>query len=149
MSYEEMNSPEHMVCMVIYDHDKAKAKGYSEQDLFEWIMVVEDWLYSLGAAQISKGVGYGELSLGIRNAMSIVAYWKGAIPNDTLLADIVMKESMKASHTMRIEEHDPLVMKALLSAWKYRDMNNLSRYKAIAEAALTIQKVTGLEPRQL
>lgn len=137
------------LCMVIYDHDKAVAKGFSEQDMFEWIMVVEDWLYSLGAATISKGVGYGEITLGIKNAMSIVVYWKGEIPSDTLLADIVMKESMKAPHSMRIEEHDLLSTKALLAAWRYRDLNNLNRYKAIADAAHKIADVTGLGPNQM
>jgi len=135
--------------MVIYDHDKAVAKGYSDQDLFEWIMVVEDWLYSLGAEEIVKGIGYGEISLGIKNAMSLGVYWTKEIPSDTLLADIVMKESMKASHFMRIEEHDPLPMKAMLAAWRYRDVNDLERYKAIAKAAQTITEATGLRPHQL
>ena len=146
MSFDEMNEVGHSLYMVIYDHDRAVAKGFSEQDLFEWIMVVEDWLYGLGVSQIRKGVGYGELSLGIKSAMSIVAYWKDRIPDDTLLADIVMKESMKAPHAMRIEEHDLLSMKAMLAAWRYRDVNNLARYRAIADAAYRIADTTGLRP---
>ena len=145
-----MNAPkQNSLCMVIYDHDKAVAKGFAEQDMFEWIMVVEDWLYGLGAATISKGVGYGEIALGIKNAMGLVVYWNGEIPSDTLLADIVMKESMKAPHAMRIEEHDLLSMKAMLSAWRYRDLNNLNRYKAIADAAFKITDATGLRANQL
>lgn len=144
-----MSDPRHSISMVIYDQDKAFAKGYVAQDLFEWIMVVEDWLYSLDVSRISMGVGYGEMTLGIKNAMSLVAYWKDEIPNDTLLADIVMKENMKAPHSMRIEEHDPLSMRAILTAWRYRDLANLDRVKFIAGAANKIAEATGLRPHQL
>lgn len=139
---------DHSVCMVVYDHDKAKAKGFTDQDMFEWLQIVQDWLYSINAAHVSVGVGYGD-SLGIKNHMSIVSYWQREIPNDTLLADIVMKENMKAAHSMRLDEHEPVFMRGVLAAWRYRDLNNLERYKFVAQSALGIVKATGLRSSEL
>lgn len=144
MNSYETNKYASSLCMVVYDHDKAKAKGFTDQDMFEWLMIVEDWLYSLGAAHISKGVGYGD-SLGIKNHISFVVYWKGDFPSDTLLADVVMKEQMKAAHFWRLDEHEPTFLKGVFAAWRYRDLKNLERYKFMAKSALEIAKASGLK----
>ncbi len=98
--------------IIALHRQKSLDKGFDTDNFSEWVDIVAQWLYSIGA----KSCAFG--SEKDTDEIAVTATFDPE-PDSDILADIVIRNGIKIAGPMRLESYDPAALVPVLTAWKH------------------------------
>ena len=100
--------------VVVLHRRKALDKGFQPFHFGQWIDMISQWLFSLGARE----VGYGSEKPEDTDGIIVRAVFEQE-PGDILIGDVVMRENIRARSPILLEDFDPHATRPILEAWAF------------------------------